>query len=339
MDFDRLARELLVALRGRRSQVAWSRRLGYRSNVAYAWESGSRSPTAAETLRAARRAGVDLPAALTAFYGRPPAWLESLDPASPEAVARFLEDLRGNTSISDLARRSGLSRYSLSRWLGGQTQPRLADFLCVVEAASVRLVDWVAALVDPASLPSIAELWARVEARRRGAAEHPWTQAIVRALELDAYRALPTHLPGWIGARLGMPPGEEERCLSFLVATGQVTWNGTHWQTDAVAVDTRSHPDIGRRLKAHWTRVAAERIEQAAPGQFSYNVFTVSDADFEKIRELHLAYFHALRAIVAASEPGERVAVANVQLFSLDPSAGADRPAPGGAAGKPATSA
>lgn len=318
MDFERVGRDLLVALRGRRSQVAWSRRLGYRSNVAYAWESGSRSPTAAETLRAAARAGVDLDAAFTRFYGRPPTWLDGLDPASPEAVARFLEDLRGSTSITDLARTSGLSRYSLSRWLSGQTQPRLADFLCLVEAASVRMVDLLAVLVDPAALPSVAALWARLEARRSGAAEYPWTQAVVRALELEAYRQLPAHAPGWFAARLGIPVEEEARCLAFLVDTGQVTWNGTHYQVEALAVDTRRHADIGRRLKAHWTRVAAERVERGEPGQFSYNVFTVSEADFERIRELHLSYFHALRAIVAESQPGERVAVANVQLFALD---------------------
>jgi transcriptional regulator with XRE-family HTH domain len=318
MDFDRIARDLLVALRGRRSQVAWSRRLGYRSNVAYAWESGSRSPTAAETFRAARRAGVDLSAALTRFYGRPPGWLDALDPATPEAVARLLDDLRGSTSITDLARRSGLSRYSLSRWLAGQTQPRLAEFLQLVEAASVRMVDLLAVLVDPATMPSVTEFWTRLEARRRGAAEFPWTQAVVRALELDAYRQLPAHEPGWIAARLGMPAEEEERCLAFLCDTGQVTRTGPHYQVEALAVDTRRHPDIGRRLKAHWTRVAADRVEREAPGQFSYNVFTVSEADFERIRELHLAYFHALRAIVAESEPGERVAVANVQLFALD---------------------
>ena len=318
MDFEVVARELLVALRGHRSQVAWSRRLGYRSNVAYAWESGNRSPTAAETLRAARRAGVDLPAAMERFYGRAPAWLDGLDVASPEGVARLLDDLRGSTSISDLARRSGLSRYSLSRWLSGQTQPRIGDFLCVVEAASVRLVDFVAILVDPAAVPSGAELWARVEARRKGAAEHPWTQAVLRALELEDYRRLPTHVPGWIANRLGLSPEEEARCLQFLLETGQLTWTGTHWQVETLAVDTRRHPEIGRRLKAHWARVAAERVEADAPGQFSYNVFAVSDADFERIRELHLAYFHALRAIVAASQPGERVAVANVQLFALD---------------------
>ena len=53
-------------------------------------------------------------------------------------------------------------------------------------------------------------------------------------------------------------------------------------------------------------------------GLWSYNVFAVSEADLVKIRELHLAYFRALRAIVAESSPTERVVVANVQLFALD---------------------
>lgn len=132
MDYEQVGRELLVALRGDRSQVAWSRRLGYRSNV----------------------------------------W----------------------------------------RWLGAKTQPRLPDSLRVVEAASLRMVDWIGSLVDPATMPSLASAWAQLEARRKGAAQR----------------------------------------------------------------------------------------------------------DLERIRELHLRYFHELRALLAESEPGERVAVANVQLFALD---------------------
>jgi DNA-binding phage protein len=317
MDFEQVARELLVALRGRRSQVAWSRRLGYRSNVAYAWESGRRFPTAAETLRACARTGIDTRAALGRFYGTAPAWLERLDPASPEAVAQLLEDLRGTASVTDLARRAGLGRSSVARWLGARTEPRLPDFLRVVEAASVRMVDLVATLVDPARVPSVAPLWERLEARRKSAFELPWTQAVLRALELADYRAMPAHEPGWIARRLGIPVEEEARCLEFLRAVGQVSWTGTHFRPETLAVDTRPSPEIGRRLKAHWTTVAAERIARGDAGQFSYNVFTVSRADFERIRKAHLDYFHALRAIVAESEPAELVAVANVQLFAI----------------------
>ncbi|MBX2799574.1 MAG: DUF4423 domain-containing protein [Myxococcales bacterium] len=317
MNYDRAAAQLLRALRGDRSQVQWSRWLGYRSNVAYAWESGRRWPTAAETLRAAMRSGVDLAQALTSFYGAPPPWLDSLDPTSPEAVARLIDDLRGKTTVSDLARRGGLSRYSVSRWLSGRTQPRLPDFLRVVEAASLRAVDLLATLVSPRDLPEISDLWDRLEARRHGAATHPWTQAVLRALELQDYLALPAHRPGWLAEHLGIDAQTEATCLSFLEETGQIRWQGTHFQPEQLAVDTRRHPSVGRQLKAHWTRVAAAHLDDAAPGQFSYNVFAVSRADFERIREMHLAYFHALRTVVGESEPSEVVAVANVQLFAL----------------------
>ena len=64
MDFARIARELLVAIRGHRSQTAFSRWLGYRSNVVYSWEAGRRWPTGAEFFRVCQRAGVDVVAAL-----------------------------------------------------------------------------------------------------------------------------------------------------------------------------------------------------------------------------------------------------------------------------------
>lgn len=319
MDLDTgdIARQLLRALRGPRSQVAWSRRLGYRSNVAYAWESGRRWPTAAETLRAAQRTGIDVRAALIRFHGTEPRWLPS-DPTSPQALALFMDDLRGSHPISALARESGLSRYALTRWLSGQTQPRLPDFLHYIEAASLRLVDFVTCFVAPDQVPAIAETWHRLEARRRGAFELPWTQAVLRAFELQDYHALPAHDSGWVARRLGISVDEASRCIDHLVDTGQLRRAGTHLVLDALAVDTRRRPDVGRRLKQHWTEVAADRIADASPGQFSYNVFTVSRADFERIRDLHLQYYQELRNVVAASEPGECVAVANVQLFALD---------------------
>ena len=318
LDFEKIARELLVSLRGSRSQTAWSRRLGYRSNVAYAWESGRRWPTAAELLRAAGRSGLDVPAALTQFYGHRPAWLDELAVDSPAAIARLLDDLRGNTPINDLVAASGISRYSISRWLSGHTQPRLPDFLRLIEAASVRLIDLLAALADPATMPTIEPIWKRLEARRRGAGQLPWTQAVLRALELTEYLALPAHEPGWIARRLGISEEEETRCLAFLRDTGQIHWQGVRYRIHTLAVDTNRTPLINRRLKAHWAQVGAERIEQGAPGQFSYNVFSVSRADFERIREAHLRYFYALRGIVAESSPDEVVAVANVQLFMLE---------------------
>src|SRR5690606_34758598 len=48
-----LSREVLRAIRGKRSQVALARRLGYRGNPITDWERGERWPTAVEVLRVA----------------------------------------------------------------------------------------------------------------------------------------------------------------------------------------------------------------------------------------------------------------------------------------------
>lgn len=321
MDFEDLAGQLLRALRGARSQVAFSRRLGYRTNVAYAWESGRRWPTAAVALRAAARSRVDVRAALRGFFRAPPPWLDALDPATPEGVAAFLRDLRGQTPVLDLARRSGRSRYAVARWLSGEAEPRLPDFLRLVEAASLRLLDLVATLTDPSELPAVAGEWRRLQAHRAAAYEVPWIPAVLLALELEEYAALAGHVPGWIAARLAIAPEIEERCLAVLAESGQIRREreGGRWVPDRVlTVDTRQDPAAERSLKAFWAKVGLDRLQAGAPGLFSFNVFTVSEADMKRLRELHLGYFRALRSIVAESRSGEHVAVANVQLFALD---------------------
>lgn len=57
------AQQFLRALRGKRSQRAFARRLGYRGNPMTDWEHGRRYPTAQEALRAAARVNIDVRAA------------------------------------------------------------------------------------------------------------------------------------------------------------------------------------------------------------------------------------------------------------------------------------
>src|SRR4029078_7232565 len=106
MDYDAASRELLPAPRGDRSQTAWSRRLGYKSNVAYAWESGRRWPTAAELFRVVRRNGTDPRDAVRRFYAHAvPPWLDKADLTTQEGVATLLTEARGTMKIADIARR------------------------------------------------------------------------------------------------------------------------------------------------------------------------------------------------------------------------------------------
>lgn len=325
---ERVASELLRHLRGRRSQAGFSRRLGYRSNVAYAWESGRAWPTGARFFQILERLGTDVRGALERFYRarQPPEWLATHPPTTVEGVAALLDDLRGGRSIVEVAAAANSSRFAVSRWLKAETEPRLPDLLQMIETTSLRLLDFIACFVDPARLPSVSEAWSRLEAARRAAYEVPWSHAVLRALELEEYRALGCHRPGWIAERLGLSREAEDESLELLAKTGQIFWRDGRWTLgEPLTVDTRHDPERAQAVKAFWARAAVERLAAGAEGTFSYNVFSVSRADLERIRALHRAYFRELRAIVAESQPAECVALASVNLLELGAFSGTER--------------
>lgn len=320
MDFEKLASELVFALRGRRSQSAFSRRLGYRSNVVYAWECGRAWPTASGFFVALERLGRPLRAQLSAFYNLPPEPTQLPDLQNPDGVARFLDDLRGHTSVVDLAHAARRSRFAVARWLKGQSEPRLPDFLRLVECASLRLLDFLACFVDPSTLPSVAAKWRVIEGARRAAYDMPWSHAVLRVIELESYRALPRHQPGFIADWLQITREQEESAVTLLLDTGQIKRHrGRLVPGASLTVDTRRDEGRARQAKAWWTEVALERMRRGDEGTFSYNLFSVSRSDLERIRELHRAFYRELRRIVADSEPSECIALANVHLLEIGP--------------------
>jgi transcriptional regulator with XRE-family HTH domain len=317
-DYPQIAAELVRALRGDRSQTALSRRLGYKTNVVYVWEAQKGAPTGAGFFALAAKVGISPEEAIATFYRTRPGWLAHSPPETRDGTAALLDDLRGSRTLVETARALRCSRYALARWLRGEAEPRLPDFLEVIEVTSLRLLDFVAAFVDPEKLPSLREPWLRLQDARRAAYEMPWSHAILRALELVPYAAFEKHPEGWIAERLGLPTHVEQEALHLLERTGQIHFARGKWHvTTTQTIDTRRDPEAAKRLKAWWFGIGRERFLQGAPGVFSYNVFGVSKKDLKRLEELQRAYFRELRSIVAESEPVETVAVVNLQMFSL----------------------
>src|SRR5687767_11436058 len=146
-----VARELVRAVRGKRSQVALSRRLGYRANPVTDWEAGRSQPDALEVLEAARSGKLPVRAAFERFHPAPPPELDQ----GAAALAAWLDTVRGSTPMSALAARTGRSRFSVGRWLSAESNIKLADFLELVDAMTGRVQDWVAELVPIATVPSL----------------------------------------------------------------------------------------------------------------------------------------------------------------------------------------
>lgn len=314
IDTETLAQQLVLALRGARSQRALSRRLQYTTNVVYLWESGRRYPTAATFFWLLHRTGHDLDQALSAFLPEEPL------PAplwKPEGAAALLRHLQGRIPATALAEALGVSRHALGRWLRGDSEPRLPQLLAFLEASSTRLLDFLAALTDPAALPEAAPHWERLQAARALTREQPWAPAVLLATELAAYRALSAHSDAWLARRLGLPEETVRTCVQLLAEAGQLRRQGPRWErVEVQAVDTRV-PGRPADLKRWWTGVARERLGEAE-GTASFTVCCVSQADFEAIQEAQRDHYRALRSRIAASAPGERVVLLNLQTLALD---------------------
>jgi transcriptional regulator with XRE-family HTH domain len=314
----RLSAELVRALRGKRSQAALGRRLGYTSNVIYTWESGRRAPTASAFFRLAAHCRVDVASGLAALFGPQ---MERVDPLQPAGVTALLSALTSSHRLAELASATGTDRTTIARWLRGATEPKLPQLLRLVDAMSHRLLEFVSLFADAAALPSTRTAHRDLIVQRRLAYELPWSHAVLRALELDAYRTLPAHEPGFIARRVGLSLQEEERYLAVLVDAKQIRKERGRWVVRRVlTVDTRPSEADNRRLKQHWARVGLERLSTVPhpPGAlFSFNLFAIGSDEYERIRRLHIEYFERVREIVAESRTADRVALMNLQLVLL----------------------
>jgi DNA-binding transcriptional regulator YiaG len=309
------------ALRGRRSQPAFSRLLGFRSNTVYSWESGRRHPEVSLFLRAALAGGRNARRKLADFFELPAESFEGRRGYSARTVRRLVEQLVGRSAKSVLARELDVDRTTLGRWCLGKTEPRLPEFLRLVQLSTQRLLQFVGVFIDPSKLDSTRASHAHLMGQQRLAYDLPLSHAVLRALELTAYGKLPRHSATFLATEVGLTEREVVRYLEELEATGQALRDGERYSVaEILTIDTREDPEQNRRLKQFWAKEALDRFESrrtSADTLFSFNLFAISESSYQKIRELHLAYYERLRALIEQSETADRVVLMNLQLVPL----------------------
>jgi hypothetical protein len=318
--FDAIARQVLRALRGHRSQAALSKRLGFRSNVAAKWESGQRMPTAQEALAYGTRLKLDPLPALESLNRNAAAALG--DGAVPDLGA-WLRALKGTQLLGTIADRSGLSRYSVGRMLAGQSEPRLPQFLALLDAITDRVEDFVDGWVGVEHVPLLEPRLRRTRAARAALFQRPLCLAVMCLLDTVGLRCERTAQLSLLCQLLERSPVEIEACLDILVEGGVIRLAEDRYVTaGALTVDAHSSPDQERAARHFWTGVGHERTARLRPDDLcSYNVFSVARKDYARLKELQREFYRGARALIAASEPTEVAGLLVVQLGCWDPMA------------------
>lgn len=320
LDYSLLARELVHSLRGKRPCSVLSRRAGYRSNVVYRWEQGQAWPHASAFFRFYEVA-TRTPASgvLDRFFARHVGPHGSHSPTNTGAVAALLRNLSGKTPLIAISRASGINRFTLSRWMKGSAEPRLPELLQLVETLSRRLLDFLAALVDPATLPSISRRWDKLQTARAVAYGEPLSHAVLRALELEQCATSTLPLEETLQRKLGLPIEDIQRCVQALKVAGLVRKRGKRLTPESLhRVDTRADPDGARTIKLAWTEQAVARFRAGAPGAYGFSLFAISRDNLRRLRSLHLEYVRAMQSLIAEPQVNDCVGLYCAQLLDLD---------------------
>lgn len=290
--------------------------------MAASWEAGRRFPSAHVALTACLRVGIALPHAFAAFHRGTASLLEisgdgRRSRVTRPSLARWLDAERGHLKITDVARRTGFSTFKLSRVFSGKSGARLPDFLSILQAITGRVTDFIAALVDIEQVPLARAEHARIRASRELAFVEPWTSAVLALLETEAYAALGCHSDAFVARALGIPLDVSARSVRALAEAGLIVKRRRRYRVrQALTIDTHSHPERARRLRQHWAETATRRLRSPRSRDlFAYNVFSISAADYERVRDLQKQYFREVRSIVAGSESPQCVALLTQHLL------------------------
>ncbi|MEQ1506025.1 MAG: helix-turn-helix transcriptional regulator [Myxococcota bacterium] len=331
VDWDQVARELVRALRGGRSQVQLSRMLGYRTNVVYRWEAGRRWPTGSETLRLAERVGVSVATALDQI-DRPAARIAAAaaPPTTITHLAAFLDALRGERPVASLAERVGVGESALRRILRGTAEPSLPMVLALLDAVDERGSALVAALVPPSEVPSLPHTNPNMDQSWPFAGA---ISALLRIGELD---------PARIAGHLGTTEAHVRDTLAMLEDSGRLQWvDGA--PTFRPVVRMIQIRDRATSLTTFWS-AHLQRLPTAKRG---YLIGTVTEAQLAELDDLHRRFLQDVQAVMVRSgTAGTRAVAVAIQHASLDggplgtmnsaPSGrgGNENPAPSGRAGR-----
>ena len=112
--YETIAAELIRSLRGKRSQAALSRRLGYKSNIVNRWERREAFPSAVAFLASSPARTRDSPRRSSASFRARRRSSPRSRPISRAAWPSFLRELRGKAPILTIAKElQGYNRYSV----------------------------------------------------------------------------------------------------------------------------------------------------------------------------------------------------------------------------------
>ncbi len=313
MKYEVIQKEILTAMRANRSQTFVSRRLGFKHNQVYRWESGRVTISWKDFARFSKVCGKNLPLTLKELFNFQ---------GEPGDYAALLQLLIGEIKRKEICKLLGTSAYRLRKWLSGELSPSFVEMLKLFDQFKRQLTDFVFALgvIDNVkSLGDQTSMKMRLLALHR---ERPYAGILLHAFDLRAYVEMKQHEPGWAASRIGISLEDEIATLECLTTLGLISFKNGKYRTQPTQLHIDSSADFScfRKTRRYWLQRAIDHIEgMKSPTRdnlFGYLSYSCSESARLAIVEKYSQFLAGVRFIVENdTEDAELVQLLNIQIF------------------------
>jgi len=305
-----LIREVLVALRGPRSQETLNRKLKTKSNQVARWESGHASIDWSSFREVCKATKAPLAAALKKhlFYE-----------GDLEDVQRLMDFFSGFSPQKKLAAKLGLSVSQISRISSGKSPMSVDFFFRLVELSPYSLTDFIAALTQPNLPPLIVQEMQRTEKEKNFHYSHPWVAALLLHLRTKEYTSLKNHSHLFLAQKLGQSEQDIALALKTLEDLQIVEKKNGLYVSELRHLSTGGSFEGALSIRKYWLKKFLSWLDGAQPGQthfYGYKVFNVHESHRAKFEDFYFRMNNELDALIKEqpSEASDKVYVFSFQM-------------------------
>lgn len=318
MEIKNIKKELLKQIRGKRSQAQLSRILKYGFNQVYRWEADLTRLLWTDFIRICEVCKVGIKASLEesiVFYD------------DFKRADLLVQHIVGNKQIVKLADEIKISRFILSDWIKGKSEPTLDGILQLLASRDL-LLNFIDSLtnVEAVSTP----LKEKIKAKKKALNylyENPLAGAVLACMELSSYLRLDKHSVGFIAKKMGISIQDEENILLQLKNLGLIKNVNGKYQKVEVNFNSRGDFSGEQKLRRFWTEKGLqsdqsrkETKQKKDKNYFGFVIFPMNEKKRAQLMEAYVQFGNTIYSIARDDgSENDEVMVVTTQLFSVLP--------------------
>lgn len=318
MNYQKLAEELIIYLRGKRKQRELSSNLGFSFNQVGKWESGVTQIKWTHFTQLCLYLKIPIYDHIQYFF-----WTLNDDYSTASCLRAIDKSIQlQKSSDKDNSK-------LLKKWLGKKLEPDLSEVLKIIDSHPGVLIGWLGRFLDCSKIETLKLAFDRLQVASEAIMDNPLSVYVNAALQLEAYKKSPTHDEKFLAEHATCTTQELRTLLSKMLKAGIIHFDGKKYlsrSSQFFSFSFSQNPNL-RGLTKYTTDLASQRYSlipatRPDPRKFNYSagsvrVAALSEKMATQVGEL-VKEFHGRMAdlLKQDNEPKTNVQVILIHSFA-----------------------